>query len=145
MVLRSFQGPVIVRQGGEHHRDFMRIRPNRFKVVLMGEKSVRRSNEAATEIGSHRLDRVLLPQKAVPASGSEIRHAQTGHTAQALNFAPEFRFGPGIQNIEVELVQFFHIGSRPQLVQDRERIEFPHGGFRPIAIEGQMELAVVDG
>ena len=145
MVLRSFQGPVIVRQGGEHHRDFMRIRPNRFKVVLMGEKSVRRSNKATTEIGSHRLDRILLPQKAVPAPGSEIRHAQTGNAAQALNFAPEFRFRPGIQNIEIKLAQLFHVGSRSQLVEDRERIEFPHGSFWPIAFEGQMELAVIDG
>ena len=142
MVLRSFQGLVIVRQRGQHHGDFMCIRAYRLEVVLMREKGVRRSYKPAAEIGSHRLDDVLLPQKAVPAPGSEIRHAQTGHATQALNFAPELRLRPGIQNVEIELAQLLQTSSRPQLVEDGERIEFPHRGCGPIAFEGQMELAI---
>src|SRR6266550_1036145 len=110
----------------------------------MGEKGVRRSNKATAETGSHRLDHVLLPQEAVSAPGSEIRHAQIRHAAQPFNFAPKFRFRPSIQNVEIELAQLLHIGSGPKFVEDSESIEFPHGGVRPIAIEGQMELAVLD-
>src|SRR6266446_4743345 len=105
MILGSFQSLVIVRQRRERHRDLMRIGSNRLKVVLMREKGVRRSNEAAAQIRSHRLDHIFLPQKAVPAAGSEIRHAQTWHAAQALNLAFLFQAEAGIRDIEIELAQ----------------------------------------
>src|SRR5258705_12385223 len=105
MVLRMFQSPVIVRQPAKHNRNFRVIRSNRLKVVLVGEKDIRRSNKAAAKIGSHRLDYVPLPQKTVPATGSEICDAQSGHVTQALDLAPERRLRPGIQNIKIELAQ----------------------------------------
>src|ERR1700704_3615772 len=109
----------------------------------MGEKSVRSSSESAAEIGGHRFDYVLLPEKAVAAAGSKVGDGQTGHAAQALDLAPKGRLGAGVKDVEIELAQFFHVRSRAQFVEDGERIEFPHGGFRPRTVEGQTELAVL--
>src|ERR1019366_10600591 len=46
--------------------------------------------------------------------------------------------------VKTELAQLFQIGPGPQLTDDGERIEFPHGGIDPQAVEGEMKAAVLD-
>ena len=42
-------------------------------------------------------------------------------------------------------LSFFRFARVLQLADDGERVELPHGGIGPEAVEGEMELAVVDG
>src|SRR5208283_1441512 len=112
--------------------------------MLMGEKGIRGSGECATEIRCHGIDHVFLPKEAVAAAGSEVSHGQTGNAAQPLDLAPEFSFCPGIQDVETELTQFFQSGSSLEFVENGKRVEFPHRGFGPKAVERQEELSVLD-
>jgi len=77
-----------------------------------------------------------------PGSENPPRSDWAGR-ASALNLAPEFRFARAYKIIEIELAQLFRL-ALVSLIEDGERIEFPHRGFGPIAIEGQMELAVLE-
>src|SRR4029077_444055 len=141
------EGSVIVirRKRGERHGDLMRVGSDGFKIVLMSEESIRGSRKSAAEICCHRIDHVFLPEEAVTAPSSEVCHGEAGDAAQALDLAPEFCFRPGIQDVETELAQFFQTGSGLELVKDGKRIEFPHGRLGPQAVEGEMELSVLDG
>src|ERR1700730_11049883 len=76
--------------------------------------------------------------------GPKADTARPGAAAQPLDFSPEFCFRPGIQDVETELAQFFQTGSSLEFVKDGKRIEFPHGCLGPKAVEGEMELAVLD-
>src|ERR1700676_2214849 len=112
--------------------------------MLMGEEGIRGSGKSAAEICCHGVDHVFLPEEAVAAAGSEIGHGKARAAAQPLDLAPEFCFRPCIQDVETELAQFFQTGSGLQFVKDGERIEFPHGCLGPKAVEGEMELSVLD-
>ena len=81
----------------------MRIGADRLQVVLVRKKSIRGSGEAVAKVRRHRLYHIFLPQKAVAAARTEIRHGKIGHAAQALDLVPQFRLGLGIQNVEAEL------------------------------------------
>ena len=122
----------------------MRIGSNRLEIVLVGEEGVRGSGEAAAQIRRHGFDHIFLPEKAVAAAGSEVGDAEIGNSAQALDLAPQLGLCLSVQNVETELAQLFQIGSGPQLVDDGERIEFPHRGLSPEAVEGEMKVAVFD-
>src|ERR1700732_1216892 len=76
----------------------------------------------------------------MPAAGSQVANAQSGNAAQPLNLAPQLRLGPRVQYVEPKFGQLLQISPRLQLIQNRERIEFPHGGFGPRPFEGQMVL-----
>src|SRR5450432_2568827 len=121
----------------------MRIRSNRLQIVLVGEESVRRSDKTVAKIRSHRHDHIFLPQKTMPAARAKVRDAKPGHATQSLDLAPQLCLGPRIENVEPELAQRLQLSARFQLVQDRERIEFPHRGLGPGALECQVDLAVL--
>src|SRR5580698_3832460 len=122
----------------------MRVSSDGLKIVLVGKKGIRGSREAAAKIRRHGFDNVFLPEKAVTAPGSEIRHAEVGDSAQAFDLIPELGLRPRIQNVETEFSQLLQIGSGSQLVDDGERIELPHRRVGPEAVERQMKPAVLD-
>ena len=120
----------------------MGIRSNRFQIVFVGQEGVRRSDETALQIGGHGFHHIFLPKKAVPAAGSKVGNAQSGHAAQSLNLAPQFGLRPRIQNVEPKLAQRFQIRPRLKFIQDGQGVQFPHRGLCPRAFEGQMDLPV---
>src|ERR1022692_5310118 len=121
----------------------MRIGYNRFEVVLVGKESVRSSGKTAAQIRRHGFNNVFLPQEAMAAPSAKVRHGQIGDTAQPLDLVPQLGLRLGVQDVEAELAQPFQIGSGPQLVDDGERIELPHGCVGPQTVERQMKAAVL--
>src|SRR5208283_629905 len=47
-------------------------------------------------------------------------------------------------NVEAEFAQLFQAGPSFEYAKDRKRIEFPHRGLGPEAVECEMELSIFD-
>src|ERR1017187_7727344 len=122
----------------------MRIGADCFQIMLVGKERVRGSDKATAQIGSHGLDDVFLPQKAVATASSEIGNAKTGNTAQAFNLAPQLGLRRGVEDVEMKFAQSLQVGPGSQLVQDGEGVEFPHRRISPQTVEGQMKLTILD-
>src|SRR5947208_265978 len=76
-------------KSGHHHGNLMGVGSNRFQIVLVGEESIRGSNETVAQICGHSDDHIFLPQETMAAARAEIRDAEIWHAAQALNLAPQ--------------------------------------------------------
>ncbi len=61
---------------------------------------------------------------------------------QLLDLRPHLGLGAGIEDVQREWAEPFHRRARAQLVDDRERRDFPHRRLGPAATKGQFELAV---
>ena len=72
-----------------------------------------------------------LCRRRVPKS--EI--LQVRQRAQPLDLAPHLGLGAGIEHVELERAEALQGGARAQLVDDRERGNFPHRGVGPGPVE----------
>jgi len=99
---------------------------HRLKVGLCAEKGVRRSNTAAARLEAIALTHIPATESCAGARVPKSATLRLGRPRGA-QFAPEFRFCPGIQISRLNSLTL-QIGSL-SLIEDGERIEFPHRGF----------------
>ncbi len=86
---------------------------------------------------AHGLDDVFLPEEAVAAAGAEVADVEAGDAAQALHLFPEAGLGAGVEDVELELGEVLEAGAGFELVDDGERVDLPHGGLGPEAVESE--------
>src|SRR5216683_8213559 len=122
----------------------MRVGADRFQVVLIGEIGIGSSAEGVAENVAHGFNDVFLPEEAVAAASSEVAEAQSRRAAEPLHFFPEFCFGAGIENIQLEFAEALQVGACLQFADGGKRINFPHRRGRPKAVETEGELAVLN-
>src|SRR5580704_1882103 len=122
----------------------MSICADGFQVVFVGQIGVRTSGEAGAKHIAHGFYNVLLPQETVPPARSKVADLQSRRAAEPLHFLPEFCLGSGIENIELEFAEALETGAGFQFAQGRERMNLPHGCFRPESAKGEGELAVLN-
>src|SRR5581483_5790158 len=122
----------------------MSVGPDRFQIMLVGEKCIGGSGKAGTEGVAHGIDHVLMPEKAVPTAGAEVADTQVRNTTQTRHLFPEPGLGAGIKNVEFQFAELFQAGAGLQFADLREREDLPHGGLGPEAMKLEIQLSIVD-
>ena len=86
---RGGDARIILRQCGEHHRQFVRVGADRLQIVVHREQHVGRSDETAAQPLLQRLDAPALPQEAMPAARAEVGDDEVGQVTQPLDLVPQ--------------------------------------------------------
>jgi hypothetical protein len=90
----------------------------------------------------HRLHAPVLPQETVAAARAEIGDLQPLDAAQPFDLFPQPGHGAGVQHLQLELAHVLQHGARAQFHQHGQRGDFPQHHLGPLALEGQLVLAV---
>ena len=122
-----------------------RVGADGFKIMLIGEVGVGAAGKTGAEDVAHGLDDVFLPEKAVAAAGAEVADVEVGDAAKALHLLPKAGFGAGVEDVELELGEFFEAGAGFEFIDGGESVDLPHGCLGPKSMETEGKLAIFGG
>jgi hypothetical protein len=113
-------------------------------MLISCAMEVGRADELRAQHLLHGLDHPALPQEAVAATRAEFADGQLGRLARdALELRVEPDLGACVHDVELRARQQTHLGTRVELVDDREEVDLPVLHVEPRAARTQLELAGV--
>ena len=131
---------VIPGQRGIDHGQFMGIGTDGLKVMTFGNHAIGGADKFLAQPLAHGLNRPVLPEMAMPATGAKIRDPEMIDLLQNFDLFPKLRHGPRIKHLNFKPLHLMQDRAAAQLHKDRERRDFPEHYLRPAALKCQLIL-----